>query len=186
MSMDRSISTSKFLSSPNPMVSLLLRCQRRVQDAGVASRQPIILTDEIVPPPALIRAGMDALPSIIRAQGERASRRFIEFFTANICNRNTRMAYALAVRQFFDWCEQRGLALDGIRPRTVAAYIEQMRRRLRSRRLRQHLAAIRQLFDYWSRAESCRRTPRVRCTDPNMWLSCSRFENAPGSRPGAK
>ena len=78
---------------------------------------------------------MDALPSIIRAQGERASRRFIEFFTANICNRNTRMAYALAVRQFFDWCEQRGLALDGIRPRTVAAYIEQMRRRLRSRRL---------------------------------------------------
>ena len=101
----------------------------------MASRQPIILTDEIVPPPALIRAGMDALPSIIRAQGERASRRFIEFFTANICNRNTRMAYALAVRQFFDWCEQRGLALDGIRPRTVAAYIEQMRRRLRSRRL---------------------------------------------------
>jgi hypothetical protein len=41
----------------------------------VASKQPIILTDEIVPPPALIRAGLDALPSIIRVQGERASRR---------------------------------------------------------------------------------------------------------------
>jgi hypothetical protein len=60
----------------------------------MATKQPIILTDEIVPPPALIRAGLDALPSIIRAQGERASRRFIEFFTANIRNRNTRMAYA--------------------------------------------------------------------------------------------
>jgi hypothetical protein len=56
-----------------------------------------------VPPPVLIRAGLDALPSFIRAQGERASRRFIEFFTANIRNRNTRMAYARAVKNFFDF-----------------------------------------------------------------------------------
>jgi len=39
---------------------------------------------------------MDALPAAIAAQGERAGRRFIEFFTANIRNRNTRMAYARA------------------------------------------------------------------------------------------
>ena len=101
----------------------------------MASRQPIILTDEIVPPPALIRAGMDALPSIIRAQGERASRRFIEFFTANICNRNTRMAYALRSGNSSTGASNEAWLLDGIRPRTVAAYIEQMRRRLRSRRL---------------------------------------------------
>jgi integrase/recombinase XerD len=42
------------------------------------------------------------LPSIIRVRGERASRRFIEFFTANIRNHNTRAAYARAVKQFFD------------------------------------------------------------------------------------
>jgi hypothetical protein len=57
------------------------------------AKQPIVLTDEITPPPALIRAGLDALPAIIRARGERASRRFIEFFTANIRNPNTRKAY---------------------------------------------------------------------------------------------
>jgi hypothetical protein len=73
----------------------------------MVARQPIILTDEIVPPPALIRAGLEALPTIVRAQGERASRRFIQFFTANIRNRNTRAAYARAVKQFFDWCEDR-------------------------------------------------------------------------------
>ena len=33
---------------------------------------PILLTDEIVPPPALVRAGLEALPAIIRTQGERA------------------------------------------------------------------------------------------------------------------
>ena len=65
----------------------------------------ILLTDEIVPPPALVRDGLETLPVIIRAQGERASRRFIEFFTASIRNRNTRMAYARAVKQFFDWCD---------------------------------------------------------------------------------
>ncbi len=41
------------------------------------AKQPIVLTDEITPPPALIRAGLEALPAIIRARGERASRRFI-------------------------------------------------------------------------------------------------------------
>ena len=58
------------------------------------AKQAILLTDEIVPPPALIRAGLEAVPAIIRAQGERASRRFIEFFTATIRKRNTRMAHA--------------------------------------------------------------------------------------------
>ena len=58
------------------------------------ARPPIILTEAIVPPPALIRAGLDALPFIVRVVGERASRRFIEFFTAAIRNRNTRLAYA--------------------------------------------------------------------------------------------
>jgi hypothetical protein len=43
-----------------------------------------LLTEALTPPPAVVRAGLDALPSIIRDRGERASRRFIEFFTANI------------------------------------------------------------------------------------------------------
>ena len=114
----------------------------------MASKQPIILTDEIVPPPALIRAGLDALPSIIRAQGERASRRFIEFFTANIRNRNTRMAYARAVKQFFDWCDKRKLELEEIEPLSVAAYIEQLGAEASKPTVKQHLAAIRKLFDY--------------------------------------
>jgi hypothetical protein len=58
------------------------------------AKQPIILSEEIIPPPALVRAGLEGLPAIIRAQGEHAGRRFIEFFTATIRNRNTRMAYA--------------------------------------------------------------------------------------------
>jgi site-specific recombinase XerD len=112
------------------------------------AKPPTILTDEIVPPPALIRAGLDALPATIRAHGERANRRFIEFFTANIRNRNTRAAYVGAVNQFFDWCDARRLQLKDIEAITVAAYIEQLGTEQSKPTVKQHLAAIRRLFDY--------------------------------------
>ena len=57
---------------------------------------------EIVPvtPRKHARIGLDALPTVIVAAGEHASRRFLEFFTANISNKNTRLAYARAVAEF--------------------------------------------------------------------------------------
>ena len=39
--------------------------------------------------------GEVVLPALIERAGKRASRRFLEFFTANIRNPNTRRAYAL-------------------------------------------------------------------------------------------
>src|SRR6202453_496125 len=113
-------------------------------------KELIILTasDVVAAPPALIRVGIESLPAAITAAGVETSERFIEFFTANIRNRNTRMAYALAVRQFFAWCEPRRLGLDAIRPRTVGAYIEQLGSEMAKPSVKQHLAAIRQLFDF--------------------------------------
>ena len=52
------------------------------------------------------------LPSVIRAAGGEAERRFVEFFVANIRNRNTRVAYAVAIWRFFEWCEVRDEELD--------------------------------------------------------------------------
>jgi len=94
------------------------------------------------------RIGLEALPSIVAQAGERAGRRFIEFFTANIRNKNTRLAYAFAVSQFFDWCEDRGLRLEAIEPVFVAAYIEELQKSLAAPSVKQNLAAIRMLFDY--------------------------------------
>jgi integrase/recombinase XerD len=79
---------------------------------------------------------------------ERASRRFIDFFTASIRNRNTRMAYARAVKQFFDRCDERRLELPDIEAITVASYIEQLGTKASKPTVKQHLVAIRQLFDY--------------------------------------
>ena len=88
------------------------------------------------------------LPAIIADAGEQASRRFMEFFTANIRNRNTRAAYAHAVGLFCDWCESRGLNLNQLSPIAVAAYIEQMTGSHAAPTVKQHLAAIRMLCDW--------------------------------------
>ncbi|HKC66272.1 MAG TPA: hypothetical protein VKB86_21695 [Pyrinomonadaceae bacterium] len=71
----------------------------------------------------LSRVGLEFLPAVISDAGENASRRFIEFFTANIRNRNTRAAYVRALVAFFDWCERRGIGLHDIQPVVVGAYI---------------------------------------------------------------
>ena len=87
------------------------------------------------------------LPSIIEAAGESASRRFLEYFTANIRNKNTRAAYARAIIDFFRWCEGRGVTdLKRIEPMLIASYIE--RHPGSAPTIKQHLAAIKMLMDW--------------------------------------
>lgn len=92
------------------------------------------------------RKGLTTVPALIADEGEQAARRFLEFFTANIRNRNTRAAYAQAVAQFLSWCEERRLSLKTIEPITVAAYIESHPGADPTKK--QHLAAIKMLFDW--------------------------------------
>lgn len=95
----------------------------------------------------LSRAGFAGLPKLITRAGERASWRFLEFFTANIRNKNTRAAYANAVGRFFAWCDQRGIRdLSQINPVLIAGYIENHPGSPPT--VKQHLASIRMLFDW--------------------------------------
>jgi site-specific recombinase XerD len=89
------------------------------------------------------------VPGIIADAGERATRRFLEFFAATIRNKNTRMAYMVAVSRFFAWCEQNQIAqLADIEPLHVAAYIEALGQDFEKPTVKQHLAGIRMLFDW--------------------------------------
>lgn len=89
------------------------------------------------------------LPALITQAGERASKRFIEYFTATIRNKNTREAYARAVRDFFAWCDTHQIGpLVDIEPVHIAAYIEQMTDQRAAPTVKQHLAAISRLFDF--------------------------------------
>ena len=96
---------------------------------------------------ALSRISHRATP-VLFAGSDETETRFWEFFTANIRNPNTRMAYLTAVYRFADWCEVWGLTLDRVEPMLVAAYIEQLTKTYAPATVKQHLAAIRMLFDW--------------------------------------
>jgi integrase/recombinase XerC len=89
------------------------------------------------------------LPTIVATADDKARVRFLEFFAANIRNRHTRRAYALATREFLLRCESVGVAsIADVKPLHVAAYIEQLGRERSPPTVKQRLAAIRQLFDW--------------------------------------
>lgn len=88
------------------------------------------------------------IPALVADAGEQAAWRYIDFFTANIRNPNTRRAYARACHTFFAWCEQRGLRLVAIRPFDVATYIEARGQTHSAPDVKQQLAAVRMLFDW--------------------------------------
>lgn len=90
-----------------------------------------------------------AVPALIAEAGDRAAWRFVEFFTVNIRNKNTRAAYGRAAAGFLAWCEGRGIrSLAAVQPVHVAAYIEGLERHLSAPSVKQHLACIRMLFDW--------------------------------------
>ena len=93
-----------------------------------------------------LTAPEEALPALF-APDARAAECFMDFFTANIRNKNTRRAYYRIACTFSAWCEGRGLrTLAAVKPVHVAAYIEGLT--LAKPTVKQHLAALRMLFDW--------------------------------------
>ena len=116
-----------------------------------ALQQPAALAPVSAPPAALIVPGgwqIEGLPDIVLRAGPQAAERTVEFFTAQIRNPHTRAAYGTAVTRFFAWCDAHGLELAQISPIAVATYIEEMQSEYRAPTIKQHLAAIRRLFDW--------------------------------------
>ena len=94
-----------------------------------------------------VRIAARMTPALFTASAA-GQERFWEFFGANIRNPNTRLAYVTAAYRFADWCAGRGLCLAGVRPLHVAGYIEQLTQTYAAATVKQHLAALRQLFDW--------------------------------------
>ena len=102
---------------------------------------PEQLPATLKPGPLATATGRHLVPALIADAGEPAAWRYIDFFTANIRNPNTRRAYARACNEFFAWCEDRGLTLTTIRPFDVATYIEALQQTHSPPGVKQQLAA---------------------------------------------
>src|ERR1700732_4857057 len=88
-------------------------------------------------------------PAPLFAPTRKAARRFLEFFTAQINNAHTRRAYLNATRRFADWCASQDMhELTQVEPFHVAAFVHDLQDELSPPSVKQHLAAIRMLFDW--------------------------------------
>jgi site-specific recombinase XerD len=109
------------------------------------------MTAEIALLPAPLPQAKPAQWALTRfvPQEPSARKRFAEFFTAHIRNKNTRAAYMTAARSFAEWCAGQGIAaLRDVEPLHVAAYVEQLAEKTSKPTAKQHLAALRMLFDW--------------------------------------
>jgi site-specific recombinase XerD len=99
---------------------------------------------------ALILAPAPGLvPARLFAPTPKAARRVLEFFTAQVNNDHTRKAYLNAARRFAQWCEAHGLdELAQVQPFHVAAFIKELQGQFSPPTVKQHLAALRMLFDW--------------------------------------
>lgn len=105
------------------------------------------MSTALIPSPALPSPALE-LPAVF-AGPERTERRFWEFFTTQISNDNTRRAYFNAVRGFADWCALIGIGgLHQVQPMHVAAYLKALGQSHSAPTVKQHLAALRMLFDW--------------------------------------
>src|ERR1700689_257056 len=96
-----------------------------------------------------IKGRAPCVPALVAAAGDRASRRFLEFFAANIRNPHTRRAYGRAVAEFLAWCDDNQVrSIEAVQPLHVAAWIEMQQQRRAAPTVKAQLAALRHLFDW--------------------------------------
>ena len=91
----------------------------------------------------------EQLPAALFTPTPQAARRMLEFFTAQINNPHTRRAYLNASRRFAAWCQDHRIGrLAEVQPVHVAAFIQHLQGQLAPATVKQHLAALRVLFDW--------------------------------------
>lgn len=104
---------------------------------------PLPITVSVAPAPAI-----GQVPHLVAELGSEGKKRFTTFFTDNIRNKNTRDAYFRAAFAFFNWADQHGLTMEAIESFHVSAYVEVLILEKSTSTVKQHLAAIRMLFDW--------------------------------------
>ena len=119
-------------------------------------------------------------PALIAAAGDRAAYRFLEFFTAQIRNANTRRAYVKAVGGFCDWLDGYGLpSIAAVSSIHIAAYVEALSRHYTAPTVKQRLAAIRMMFNWLATGGVLPFNPAPPCAAP----TCSQNRKNPCAGP---
>lgn len=107
------------------------------------------------------------MPDLVATAGERAQYNYIDFFVSTIRNKNTRMAYNYAAKEFLIWCEQVEIRnIADIRSLHVAAWVESISKESSPATVKLRLSAIRHLFDWMVMGQIIPHNPAVSVRGP--------------------
>jgi site-specific recombinase XerD len=131
------------------------------------------------------------LAAIVAASGRKARDRIEHFLFASIDNANTRKAYGRALASFFTFLEDGGRErVQDIGPLDVGDYVETGKANgLSTATLKQHMAAIRMLFDHLVNGGVLEHNPALSVKAPRQKLGKGKTpvltaEEAGAVRPG--
>ena len=97
----------------------------------------------------IVSPAPDLQPAPLFTPTPKAAKRVLEFFTAQINNDHTRKAYLNATRRFAEWCDGHGIGqLADVQAFHVAAFVKHLQGEFSPPTVKQHLAALRMLFDW--------------------------------------
>jgi site-specific recombinase XerD len=97
-----------------------------------------------------------------------------DFFTTQLHNDHTRVAYLNATRRFAVWCKPHGLELADVKPFHVAAFLKELQdedhqpKPFSKPTVKLHLAALRMLFDWMVIGQVIPDESGARGAAPNM------------------
>src|SRR5712672_1634362 len=121
----------------------------------------------------------DLLEGTSESTRAKTAETFLELLAARVRNPNTRSAYRVAWRAFLAFCSARGLELESVKAYHVGSWLDQ---HLGSRATqRQHLAAVRLLFDSLLMRGVVEYNPAARAKPPRLVRESSQtpvFEEA--------
>lgn len=127
---------------------------------------------QLPPDAAMLTLAGEPFPELISRCGGSAGRRFVEFFMAEIETAEAQAAYAEAVVRFCSWADHRGHSVEELTPILVSIYVEQLGLRHPLATVKQHLAAVRLLFDWFVLVGMVTANPAERVPDPELGLRC--------------
>lgn len=123
--------------------------------------------DNPIPPDRqLVPSATRLVPALFLDAGRETWFRVLEFFTARIRNHNTRAAYARAVDRFSTWCINKGIGLAQVNSILIALYVEELGTFAAAPTVKQHLAAIRMVFDYLAAVQMVKVNPAAPVRGP--------------------
>ena len=114
----------------------------------------------------VVLTAADLIPSSSEAKRQKTAETLLNILEGRIRNKNTRSAYKIAWRSFFEFCSVYKLELERVKPYHFGLWLKRHPGSVATQR--QHLAAVRLLFDHLLEKGVVELNPAARAKPPRL------------------